>query len=208
MNHAISSELSFFLVSVLCGGILLLAYDVLRIIRRLVKHGTWILALEDLIFWIVAGVFIYSVIYRQNNGIIRGFSVAGMVIGMVLYHYLFDDYLVNIIVKGIRILLCPLKLAIKAVKRGIRIIMGKVKKTVKLLFGQLKKYIKSVKIAVNQKSRAIAEKRRIRRVRKAAIRKKRGKSHRNTNDEQTEAVVRKAPTRSFERIDPSMVKRY
>lgn len=202
MNYAIISELAFFLVSVLWGSILLLTYDVLRIIRRLIKHGALILAFEDLIFWIAASIFIYSMIYRQNNGIIRGFSMAGMAIGMVLYHYLMDDYLVNLIVKVIRFLLRPLSLAIKVVKKGILFITAKVKKIGKLLLGQLKKIIKSVKIAVSKKRQAAAEKRRVRLEQKAARRMKKGKSRRKGNGEQPQAVIRKAPRQTFERVDP------
>jgi hypothetical protein len=63
MNPAISVELHFFLTSILWGVILLVAYDVLRIFRRLIKHDAFFIALEDLIFWVVASLFIFAMIY-------------------------------------------------------------------------------------------------------------------------------------------------
>jgi hypothetical protein len=66
MNHAISVELQFFLISVLWGSILLLIYDLFRIFRRLVKHDTFFVALEDLIFWVAASLFIFAMMYRRT----------------------------------------------------------------------------------------------------------------------------------------------
>jgi spore cortex biosynthesis protein YabQ len=159
MNQEITVEIHFFLVSLLWGGIILLTYDALRIIRRLIKHGTFFLAFEDLIFWITASVFIFSMMYGQNNGVIRGFSVMGMMIGMIIYHFMFSNFIVNIVVKAIKILLRPFSLVINILKKWIRFVVSRLKKAVKFLFRQLKKLTKSVKIAVYGKSRAIASKR-------------------------------------------------
>lgn len=185
MNQEITVEVQFFLISVLWGGIILLAYDGLRIIRRLINHGTFFLAFEDLIFWVTASVFVFSMIYRQNSGIIRGFSVMGMTIGMVLYHYIFKNSVVEIIVKGIRILLRPFALVIKTVKKGIHFIISKVKKSARFLIRQLKKLFKSVKITVN----------------------KRKKPNHKGNEIQTEPVMRKEPIPKFERINLEEIRR-
>ena len=130
MNHAITMELQFFLISILWGAIVLFAYDCrrlrpgrflaaydgFRIIRRIIRHNGFFLAIEDLIFWMIAGLFIFSMIYRENNGVIRGFSVMGMAIGMVLYHYILSDFLVSFITKIIRALLRPFRFIIKKIK--------------------------------------------------------------------------------------------
>ncbi|HCR40721.1 MAG TPA: spore cortex biosynthesis protein YabQ, partial [Lachnospiraceae bacterium] len=86
-------------------------------IRRIIRHNGFFLAIEDLIFWMIAGLFIFSMIYRENNGVIRGFSVMGMAIGMVLYHYILSDFLVSFITKIIRALLRPFRFIIKKIKQ-------------------------------------------------------------------------------------------
>ena len=172
MNHAITLELQFFLISILWGAILLLAYDVLRIIRRLIKHGTIILAIEDLIFWVIASIFIFAMIYDQNNGIIRGFSVMGVTIGMVLYHYILSSFLVNTITKIIQILLSPFIMAINTVKRFFHFVFLKGKKIVNFLARRLKKLKNSFKIRFNTRRQAVAAKKRKKAEQKALEKKK------------------------------------
>jgi spore cortex biosynthesis protein YabQ len=148
MNPAITIELQFFLISILWGGILLLAYDVLRILRRLVKHGVFLVAVQDLIFWLVASLFIFTMIYRENNGIIRGFSIIGMMLGIILYHFSISDILVKAVTKLIQTLLSPFKAAIHQVIRFLRFLWTKGKKGINNLLFRLKKIRKSVKITL------------------------------------------------------------
>lgn len=154
MNHAITIELQFFLISILWGGILLLAYDVLRILRRLIKHGSILIAFEDLIFWILASIFIFAMMYRENNGIIRGFSILGMAIGMVLYHNILSDLVVAWITKLIHTLLRPFMFAYKRVKKFVLFLAAKGRRLIKFLWKQLKKYRKSVTIVLNKRKQA------------------------------------------------------
>jgi spore cortex biosynthesis protein YabQ len=216
MNQAITVELQFFLISVLWGSIILFAYDGLRILHRLIKHGAIFLAAEDIIFWAAAGIFIYSMIYRQNSGIIRGFSVAGITIGMVLYHYIFKDILVNFIVKCIRILLRPFVLAMRAVKSFIRHLLLRGKRAVKFLIRQLKKSVKSVKISVRKKNQTLAAKRKLHLQKKASVKKskkqaaeskralkagKPGRTDKSGQKRQQEQAARPEPALKFERVN-------
>lgn len=162
MNHAISIELQFFLISILSGAIILLVYDVLRIIRRLIKHDSFFIALEDLFFWVVASLFIFIIIYKENDGIIRGFSVMGMAIGMVLYHFTLSELFVRIITKVIHMLLSPLIFVINKIKKFIRFLWNRGKKIVNLVLIRLIKWSKSVRIALNKRKQAALDKHRIR----------------------------------------------
>jgi spore cortex biosynthesis protein YabQ len=151
MNQVIAVELHFFALCILWGGQILLAYDVLRVFRRLIKHGSFIMAVEDLFFWIISGILIFAMIYRQNNGIIRGFAVMGMTAGMLLYNLIMKDHLVNIIVKGIRILIKPFAAALKLIKRYLDYIRKKVENALKVLLKQLKLISKSIKMNISGK---------------------------------------------------------
>jgi spore cortex biosynthesis protein YabQ len=151
MNPAITIELQFFLLSILWGCILLLAYDVLRIFRRLIKHGMILVAVEDLIFWLLASLFIFTMIFHQNNGIIRGFSIIGMLLGIILYHFSISDVLVMSLTKLIQTLLSPIKAGAKQILRFFRFLYTSVKKWINKLLFRLKKHKKSVKIALKTK---------------------------------------------------------
>lgn len=159
MNQAITVELQFFLISVLSGGILLLIYDLLRIIRRLMKHDSFFIALEDMIFWVGASLFIFSMMYKENDGVIRGFSIMGMLIGMILYHYIIDDILVNLIVRLIRTLISPFIILMNKLKKCIRRIWDISSNFVNFIIRRLKKRTKSVKIALDKRKQAASVKR-------------------------------------------------
>ncbi len=151
MNPAISIELQFFLLSILWGGILLLAYDVLRIFRRLIKHGIILVAIEDLIFWLLASLFIFTMIFHKNNGIIRGFSIIGMLLGIILYHFSISDGLVKSLTKLIQTLFSPIKAGVKQILRFFGFLWIPVKKGINNLLFRLIKLKKSVKITLKTK---------------------------------------------------------
>jgi spore cortex biosynthesis protein YabQ len=179
MNEVITIELRFFLISVLWGVILLFVYDILRILRRLLKHNGFFVALEDLIFWVVASVFIFAMMYNQNNGIIRGFSVIGTAAGMVLYHNSLSEWLVLTVTKIIYTLLRPIIYIFKKVKKIILFITNKGKKLYNFLLLQLKELSKSVKIAISRKKQKASAKRNISKD-KRADKKKRKSEQKHT----------------------------
>ncbi len=162
MNEAISIELWFFLVSIASGAILLAVYDVFRILRRLIKHDSLLIALEDLLFWLGASLFIFAMMFRENDGIIRGFSIMGMAIGMVLYHFMISDLIVSLITKLIRLLFGPFVFVYKKIKGLLAFLKNKVHKIVKFLARRLKKHTKSVRMALNKRKQAIAQKNKLR----------------------------------------------
>lgn len=167
MNHAITIEMQFFVISILWGAILLLVYDGLRIFRRIVKHDSFFVAVEDLIFWVMASLFIFAMMYRENNGIIRGFSVMGMAVGMLLYHYLLSELLVKSVTSFIRLLLRPIGLAINKTKRFLKYAFGLIKNVMKIIATRLKKWTKSVRIALNTRKQALALERKKRKDKKS-----------------------------------------
>ena len=62
---------------------MMISYDVIRIFRRLIPHGTAAVAVEDILYWLICGVSIFRMLYLENSGAIRGF--AAVVLGMLLY---------------------------------------------------------------------------------------------------------------------------
>lgn len=78
-------ELQFFSKAFLLGAAMMTAYDVIRIFRRLIPHGTAAVAVEDILYWLFCGVNIFRMLYVENSGAIRGFAIAAVVLGMLLY---------------------------------------------------------------------------------------------------------------------------
>ncbi len=183
MNHAISVELQFFLVSVLWGAILLFVYDILRIIRRLIKHDTFFVALEDLIFWVCASLFIFAMMYQENDGIIRGFSVMGMAIGMLLYHYLLSDFFITITTKFIQLLISPVVFVMNKMKKIIKFMISKGKTASNFLLRRLKKWAESVKITLNKRRQKTLAKKQLRSKEKS-LKKQKQLEKKNSEQEQ------------------------
>lgn len=185
MNEAITVELQFFLISILWGVLIILAYDILRILRRLIPHNAIVLAIEDIIFWVLASLFIFAMIYTMNNGTIRGFSVMGMGIGMTLYHFIFSELFVKWMTKAFLLLLRPICILINRIKRVLRFVVSKLKKAFSKLYFQLKKTVKSVRIALNKK-REVRNAKRSRRLEMKAEKKVEEKSRKAETKNRTQ----------------------
>ncbi|MCI8558017.1 MAG: hypothetical protein HFI19_09680 [Lachnospiraceae bacterium] len=85
MSEGILFELQFFFKAFLLGVLMMISYDVIRIFRRLIPHGTAAVAVEDILYWLICGVSIFRMLYLENSGAIRGFAIAAVVLGMLLY---------------------------------------------------------------------------------------------------------------------------
>lgn len=88
-------ELLLFARALWYGAAMVAAYDCLRILRRVISHKGWAVALEDLLYWACGGLFIFMGLYRQNSGILRGYFFAGMALGMALYSWSLSPYFVR-----------------------------------------------------------------------------------------------------------------
>lgn len=85
MSIGIQFELQFFGKALACGLFLALVYDGIRLFRRLIRHGKRTVAAEDLLYWLTCGILIFRMLYRENDGAVRGFAIAAVVLGMILY---------------------------------------------------------------------------------------------------------------------------
>lgn len=77
ISPEISGEALRFLLFMLAGILLILAFDLLRILRRLIPHRTGVVAVEDMLYCIGSAIFIFVMLCRENDGAIRGFWHAG-----------------------------------------------------------------------------------------------------------------------------------
>ena len=87
MSEVIRQETAVFLLSVLHGAALTLAYDLLRALRRAFAHGAVAVSVEDFLFWIVAGFLTFCLAFYRTDGVIRGYVAVGIAIGVILYHF-------------------------------------------------------------------------------------------------------------------------
>ncbi len=164
MNKEIWTELTFFSNCVLWGMYLLIFYDVLRIIRRVFPRGAILVGIEDIIYWTISGLLIFRMMYQQNNGIIRGFAILGMFLGMLIYHNLVSQPLVELIsgflnkIKGailyvIHLILKPFVFLGRGIGHGLAKVFKLFKKILINIQKFLKKSRKSSKISASDKEK-------------------------------------------------------
>ena len=95
MSQNIMKEVTFLGHSLLMGVMLTFLYDWFLIMRRVVKHNTVMISLEDFLFWVICAVSVFTMLYRENNGTLRWFAVAGAFCGMLLYKKTISYFLIR-----------------------------------------------------------------------------------------------------------------
>ena len=95
ISLSILSELQTAVTALYSGALITVVYDLLRIFRRIISHGNFWIGVEDFFFWIWTTFWAFSVLYRENDGNLRMYTIFFMVLGMVLYHKMIGGPVVN-----------------------------------------------------------------------------------------------------------------
>ena len=162
VSENIFQELDFFAVSFALGILLVLVYDCLRIFRGIVRHRTLWISLEDLCYWIMTAFATFAMLYQKNDGLIRGFAIGGVGLGMLLYNQLISRYtvpyivrflkkVIHIVEKAAHFLLTPFRKASKAVTDKGTLLQNKSRKIKKYCKNRLKKMQNEIKIGLTKK---------------------------------------------------------
>ncbi|PNV62425.1 spore cortex biosynthesis protein YabQ [Clostridium sp. chh4-2] len=109
MSGNIQFELQFQIMGLITGAGLMLSYDVLRVLRIFIPHHFVWIGIEDMIYWIYAALVTYTLLYRLNDGGIRGYVVAAALVGMIAYDRLISRFFLKILENGYNMLQNKLK---------------------------------------------------------------------------------------------------
>ncbi|MCM1086624.1 MAG: spore cortex biosynthesis protein YabQ [Muribaculaceae bacterium] len=159
MSQDIIQEVTFFLHSIIMGVVITFVYDWFLILRKLIKHGNLLVSLEDFLFWIACGLGVFYMLYRENNGILRWFTVIGALIGMACYKLLISNFFVHImstciykivwlILRIVQIVVKPIKWLISKLKKWIIYLKKKLKKCQIFIKNRLTVFIKMLKMVL------------------------------------------------------------
>ena len=105
MSETIIRDNYFLFYSLVMGISVTVLYDLLRIFRRVVKHGDALISLEDLIYWVVVAISVFYMMHEENNGTMRWFAILGALTGMFIYKKLISNFFVNTISSAFNFLL-------------------------------------------------------------------------------------------------------
>lgn len=142
MSPGIIKELQFFGLAVLRGALILALYDMIRIFRRVVPHGIFAVALEDVLYWAGTALLIFQLLYRENDGALRGYALFAVAVGMFFYHQTLSGWLVSHTAGALNwclgILLRPVKALYRKIVQVLRMVLRFYKKKLKK---QVKEFI-------------------------------------------------------------------
>ena len=85
MSMQIRFEAWLRLLSLLVGCWLMLVYDLLRVLRLMIKHSSFVMGIEDFFYWIYAAVMTFLLLFYENSGIVRAYIIACVFFGMIFY---------------------------------------------------------------------------------------------------------------------------
>lgn len=99
MSAYIQVEVELAVRSFLLGIFLLMIYDCLRLLRLLIVHGKLWTGLEDFLYWIYSAIMTFSLLYRENDGVLRGYVIVSVFLGMFLYDRLVSSHVFGLLKK-------------------------------------------------------------------------------------------------------------
>lgn len=120
----IKSQVIFLLGSFISGVAVMLAYEIINIIRGLFRPGIVGRLILDVMFFTASGICVFQMIFLCNNGTIRSFFIFAFAAGAILFRKTFgtkiSDLCVRAVQKTFRFLTRPLLFACKKFRKLIK----------------------------------------------------------------------------------------
>lgn len=89
------TQLYCLFIFTIIGIIIGILFDIFRILRKSFKTTDFITYIEDILFWILAGIIILFSIFKFNNGEIRSYLFIGIVFGIIIYMLTISKYVIK-----------------------------------------------------------------------------------------------------------------
>ena len=133
MDKTFDAGAGYFLWSLFAGVILAFVYDILRVTRRIKRTSDRSVNFEDILYVLFAGTLILFTAFYKNNGQLRWQGFIGTFMGVFAYGIVFKNNMVNLIVATweglvkaililIRILLFPVRIIYKIIKKPFAVV--------------------------------------------------------------------------------------
>ena len=105
VGELVRSQGYLFLTALLLGAALCFVYDLFRVFRRVVPHNLQAVTLEDFLFWILWTLAVMTMLDAMDRGVVRGFSLGAVFLGMLLYLLCFSRSVIAVLVFLARVIL-------------------------------------------------------------------------------------------------------
>lgn len=95
MDSFILTQISNFMDCVYGGLAFGIVYDIYRVIRGVSRPGKIMTIIGDIIFWLIASIFLFLIIFYTNYADIRFYIFIGIIIGVFIYIKLFSYFVIK-----------------------------------------------------------------------------------------------------------------
>jgi spore cortex biosynthesis protein YabQ len=92
----VNNQAYLFLIFTFDGIIIGVLFDFFRILRKIFKTKDFVTYIEDIFFWVITGIIILYSMYRFCDGEIRLFMIFGLIIGIGIYIFTINKYIMKI----------------------------------------------------------------------------------------------------------------
>jgi len=148
--EAVYEQVFCLIVFAITGIVISIIFDMFRILRRSFKTPDFITYIQDILFWIIAGIIMLFAIFKFNNGQIRSYIFIGTALGIIVYMLTLSKYfikysvsIIKVIKKIVYFLISFIwkiaKIICKPINKMILQIMMKLKSNIQLLTKNNKK---------------------------------------------------------------------
>jgi hypothetical protein len=120
ISGTIAGEFLTFGRACLLGALMAAGYDGIRLLRRIIPHRITGISMEDVLYWLLSGIAVFLLMYRETDGCIRGYIFGGILLGALVYYGIFGRWLVRRLGSAIFRGKKQLKKAWKTVTIGVR----------------------------------------------------------------------------------------
>lgn len=122
----VSQQLKLFLISCLFGIPIGIVFDIFRAVRVVIPHGKAAVAVEDILFFLLYGIFIMAFSAAAARSEFRFYFCIGNLLGFLIYHFTAGNLAVMLIRK-----------IAGAVKKFFYFIFSPINKKIALLFRKI-----------------------------------------------------------------------
>lgn len=85
-----------FLESILLGMVLSVIFDVFRIIRIGIPLPSFVIVIEDILYFLICAVVTYFFMLKTTYGQVRGFIIIGEIIGFIIYYFTVGKLVISV----------------------------------------------------------------------------------------------------------------
>ena len=93
----VSEQTQLFLWACVLGAFTGIFYDIFRVLRILIKHNSFVVFIEDIIFTLFFGMSLFIFATEKARGEVRFFMLFGALLGFIIYYMTIGFLMVNII---------------------------------------------------------------------------------------------------------------